>query len=124
MSQGSLEARSTIIDTRSTRDPEPTTEEPPTIDPDGLLELLADEHARSILKTISDEALPAREIANRINVSRATVYRRLNRLTDAGIVEASMVYRSDGRHRQRFHMVLDELKLAFNDGDVTVADVT
>ena len=66
-------------DTTGTRSPATT------IDPTATLTLLSDEHAREILEVLGDKPLPAREIFERLDMSRATVYRRLERLESAGL---------------------------------------
>ena len=48
-------------------------------------------------------------------MSRPTVYRRLNRLTEAGLVESRMSLVGDGHHRQEFHLVFDELELQIRE---------
>ncbi|MFP4217616.1 MAG: ArsR/SmtB family transcription factor [Salinarchaeum sp.] len=93
-------------------------------DVEEVLSLLADEHAQAIIETISDEALPARTIATELDISRATVYRRLNRLEEAGLVTSAMTYRSDGRHRQRFRATFEEVRLAIDGGEIALAELT
>lgn len=95
-------------------------DETETVDPDELLSLLSDDHAREILKLVASEELPAREIADELDASRTTVYRRLDRLEDAGLVDTSMAFHPDGHHRQRFHASLDEVVLSFEDGGLIV----
>jgi DNA-binding transcriptional ArsR family regulator len=120
MSNSALDKRATGATTPSNTHPALPDEEERTIDPDELLSLLSDDHARSILKTISDEGRPARTIADHLDLSRATVYRRLNRLQDAGLVETTMAYHSEGHHRKHYHAGLDEVRLSFEDGTVAV----
>lgn len=93
-------------------------------DPEALLSLLSDEYARDIVEAVSTEALPAREIATRLDISRATVYRRLNRLEEAGVLEASMAYDPDGNHRQHFRATLDTVELSLEDGTFEIDRVT
>jgi len=93
-------------------------------DAEEVLSLLADEHAQAIIETISDEALPARTIATELDISRATVYRRLNRLEEAGLVTSAMTYRSDGRHRQRFQATFEEVRLAVDGGEIALTELT
>lgn len=98
-------------------------EEPrPAINPEELLSLLDDDCARDILRMIRDESLPAREIANQLNISRPTVYRRLNRLQEAGLVDTSLALHSEGHHRQQFQATVSEVLLSFEDGDITVGE--
>lgn len=88
-------------------------EEP--VDTDELLALLGDEYARNILSTLGDESLPAREIANRSEISRATVYRRINRLEDVDIVEEVMSIHPEGQHRREFRIAHDHIELSLVD---------
>lgn len=99
----------------------PNSEEPDTtLDADELLSLLGDEYAREILTTLGDQSLPARDIVDRSNMSRPTVYRRLNRLEEAGLVETRMSLHPDDHHRKEFQVVVEELELRPRD-DTLVA---
>lgn len=103
--------------------PEPTgaqRDETPPVDSGAVLAMLGDEYARAILKAISAGPLPAREIAERLDLSRATVYRRLNRLESAGVVEASVSYHPDGYHRKQFATDVDRLVLSIDADRIDV----
>jgi len=108
------------VDPRSgaTADDGPTV----TVPPDDLFELLNDDHVRRILRATRDEALPARELIDRCDASKPTVYRRLNRLADAGLVASRQAYDPDGHHRQTFRSTLDSVTVALTD-DGLEADV-
>lgn len=95
----------------------------PAVDADDLLELLSDKYARAIIGEIATEQLPAREIARRLDISRTTVYRRLDSLESAGVVRTSMSFERDGHHRQLFALALDGVELAFDADGVAVEDV-
>lgn len=88
-----------------------------------LLSLLGDEFVMAILQTISEDAAPAREIAEEVGVSRTTVYRRLDRLEEVGLVETSMVYSPDGHHRQEYAVAVDRVQLDFGDGSLEVSEL-
>lgn len=96
----------------------------PAIDPEELLSLLGEDYTRDILAMVKREAVPAREIADRLDISRPTVYRRLNSLQEAGLVDTSLAVHSEGHHRQQFRATVDEVSLSFADGDITVADAS
>jgi DNA-binding transcriptional ArsR family regulator len=81
------------------------------VDADTLLSVLGDEYVRSVLSTLGEDSLAAREIADRSSMSRTTVYRRLDRLEAAGVVEASMSLDPDGQHRKEFRVVLDAVEV-------------
>jgi|APHM01.1.fsa_nt_gi Predicted transcriptional regulators len=99
-------------------------DETTSIDSEETLAMLGDDYAREILTTISSKPLPARELADRLELSRATVYRRLNRLESAGIVESTMTYRPDGHHRKQFRVDFDHLVLSIGTGDIDVDKTT
>ena len=93
---------------------------PPQPSPEQLLAVLGDDLAREVLRHVAEEPLPASVLADRLEVARSTVYARLDRLEDAGLVEASMSYHPDGHHRRRFTPRLDELRVSLDDGDLRV----
>jgi predicted transcriptional regulator len=89
-------------------------------DPDELLSLLGDEYTRQILSTLGEDALCAREIAERAGISCPTVYRRLNRLVSAGVVETGMAVDRSGHHRKQFRIAVADVEIRL-DGDLLVA---
>jgi DNA-binding transcriptional ArsR family regulator len=93
-----------------------------TVPPDDLFELLNDDHVRRILRATRGEALPARELIDRCDASKPTVYRRLNRLEDAGLVTSRQTYDPDGHHRQTFRSTLEAVTVALTDDGIE-ADV-
>jgi DNA-binding transcriptional ArsR family regulator len=102
------------------RCPEP---EPPEVDTEEFLSVLSNDYARAIMAEISEEALPAREIAQRLDISRATVYRRLDWLEEAGVLTSTMSCEPNGNHRQRFRVVVDRLALSLESDGISVDDV-
>lgn len=84
------------------------------------LELLSDDCASRILSIVVTEPAPAREIAQRLDVSRATVYRRLDRLEEAGLVDATLSYDPGGHHRRVYRATVDQLTVTISDDGVTV----
>ena len=88
-----------------------------------ILSLMSDEYARRILDALGTGSLSARELIDRMDASRATVYRRLDRLEEAGIVESSMEIHPEGHHRKQFQVTVDRVNLAFGADGVRV-DIT
>lgn len=80
------------------------TERQQTVDADELLSLLGDEYTRAVLEAIAETPLSGGDIVERTGFSKATVYRRLDRLEDAGLVTAETVFDPDGHHRERFEL--------------------
>ena len=89
-------------------------------DQEAILSLLSDEYARRLLDALGSQSLSARELIDRMDASRATVYRRLDRLEEAGIVESSMEIHPEGHHRKQFRVTVDGVNLAFEPEGVTV----
>lgn len=88
---------------------------------DEVLRLLEDECSRAILIATRSEAHSARELVERCDASRATVYRRLDSLREAGLLEAGMAYDPDGHHRTVFEAVLDELTVGLAEDGLSIA---
>lgn len=79
-----------------------------------VLEALEDPACREII-TALDEARTADEISERCDIPRSTVYRKLDVLAEASLVEESTEVRTDGHHTTRYvedfeavHVLLDE----------------
>ncbi|MFB6227209.1 MAG: ArsR/SmtB family transcription factor [Halobacteriales archaeon] len=92
-------------------------------DQEAILSLMSDDYARRILDALGAQSLSARELIDRIDASRATVYRRLDKLEEAGIVESTMDIHPEGHHRKQFRVTVDRVNLAFEPDGVTI-DVT
>jgi predicted transcriptional regulator len=86
--------------------------------PETLLELLGDEYTCRLLTTLDEGPLPAAELVDRCEMSRATVYRRLDALEDAGLVRSRLRYDPDGHHRRAFELALDAVELRVDEGGV------
>lgn len=78
-----------------------------TVESSELLSLLGDEYAREVLQTIAQTARSGSEIVDETEFSKATVYRRLDRLEEAGLVESKTAFDPDGHHRERFRATVD-----------------
>lgn len=69
-----------------------------------LLDLLGDEYACTLLCALADGPATAGELVDRTEMSRPTVYRRLDTLTDAGIVATLS---GDSRQKTAYRLVVD-----------------
>jgi predicted transcriptional regulator len=85
----------------------------PGVDVDAVLDLLSDEYARQVIDALSDRPASAPALLESLSASRATIYRRLNDLEAAGLVEAAVAVDPDGHHRKRYHLVVEELQVGF-----------
>ncbi|MFC7116414.1 ArsR/SmtB family transcription factor [Natronoarchaeum sp. GCM10025703] len=86
-----------------------------------VLELLNASYTQTILEAVSSEPKSARELTADCGASRPTIYRRLNRLQDADLVETSMMYDSDGHHRTVFSATFEKVSVKMNDAGVSVS---
>jgi DNA-binding transcriptional ArsR family regulator len=91
----------------------------PSLAADDLLGLLDDDFARHILQATTAEAKPARALVRETNASRATVYRRLRRLEEAGLVATGLSIDDDGHHRTTYRACLDRATVELDDDGFT-----
>lgn len=87
----------------------------PTVSADGLLDLLGDDYTRRVLESLLEQPRTGSDVVEATGVSKATAYRRLNSLEEAGLVETSTRIDADGHHCKRFHVVVDSLAVDFAD---------
>jgi DNA-binding transcriptional ArsR family regulator len=81
-------------------------DEAPEDDPEqtmAILDALGDEVSREILVAGMERAVTAEELASRCSVSESTIYRRLDRLSELGLVERCnhLVAESDAKSAYR-----------------------
>ena len=91
---------------------EPPVEEPPDLQ--ALLDALDDADARAIITTI-DEPATANEVSERCDIPLSTTYRKLDLLTDAGLLEEGTEIRSDGHHTTTYTVAFEEVRIALTD---------
>ncbi len=85
---------------------------------DELLGLLSDEYACRILCALDDEPQSADDLVAQCEMSRPTAYRRLEQLTDAGIVDAQPASSAEGRHKREFRRTLAGLSIRIREDGV------
>lgn len=86
-----------------------------------LFELFGDKYTRRVYAAVADQARCGRAVAETADVSRATAYRRLNELRDAGLVRTEMAVSESGHHRKLFKGIATSLSVSLDDGiDATV----
>ena len=88
-----------------------------------LLELLGDQYTRRVLQAVVDEPKSGSEIVEDTSVSKATAYRRIETLQEAGLVESRTVFDPDGHHHEKFWAVVDEVSIEIRNGALS-AEVT
>jgi hypothetical protein len=88
-----------------------------------LFDLFGDEYTRRVYRAVAAQPRGGRAVAEEADVSRATAYRRLNELRDAGLVRTEMMVCDDGHHKERFEAVATSLFVSLADGIDTAVDV-
>jgi len=78
--------------------------------------LLNDDHARAILAAANEEPLSAAELAEQVDASPQTVYRRTDALTEAGLLAEATRPRSDGHHETVYVTIFKQLRVRLRDG--------
>jgi DNA-binding transcriptional ArsR family regulator len=96
---------------------------PPTsaIDADELLGLLGDEYAREVVDRLSAGARTGPALVEACDASKATVYRRLNRLEEVGLVASRTALDPDGHHHQVYRLTIAEATLSLDADGLTAA---
>lgn len=87
---------------------------------DEVLELLSDEYAKEILAHLSRERLSGPELSDVCDASESTVYERLDRLEDAGLVSEHLQIDPDGHHRNVYSTRVDAVRVDIEDGEFSV----
>lgn len=88
------------------------------------LDALGDATCRRILKETLAEPLTARELVERCDGSRSTVYRKLNTLVENGFLTPSNRIRMEAKDATQFESTIDSMHIEFTeDGEITVDGV-
>lgn len=87
------------------------------IDCETILSILDDPDCRALLEATTDEALTAGELIERCNVPRSTTYRKLDRLTDAGLLEERVRLNPDGKHASEYQRTFDDITISLGNAD-------
>lgn len=83
-----------------------------------LLDLFGDEYTRAVYEVVAEQPRTGRAVAEAADVSRATAYRRLNDLQEAGLIRTELQLSEDGHHRECFEAVGGSLSISLDDGDI------
>jgi DNA-binding HxlR family transcriptional regulator len=90
------------------------------VEPADLLELLGDSYTRTVFRAVAEQPRSGREVAAATSISRATAFRRLNDLADAGLVTVEMVPDPDGHHHKQYRAVVADVTVQFDDNGFSV----
>lgn len=79
-----------------------------------VLDALDDPDCRTILRLL-EQPLTANELTDRCEIPQSTMYRKLDLLSDASLVEEQLEIRANGRHTRRYRVNFDEVRFSLTD---------
>jgi DNA-binding transcriptional ArsR family regulator len=85
-----------------------------------LIGALNDSSARTIIEALDDEALSAQELSNKYDLSLSTTYRRVNELSQLGILTEKTTIDRHGKHISKYQRRVDELVIRATGDGITV----
>ena len=85
-----------------------------------VLDTLSDDYAQRIVEVLASQPAPAATIVEQLDASRPTVYRRLNSLEAARIIESTVALDPDGHHRKRFHLVVGDIGFQLDTDGISI----
>lgn len=77
-------------------------------DTEAVLEALHDDDCRAILAEL-DEPRTARELLDRCDIPRSTLYRKIDLLSEATLIREGTEISDDGSHASRYHVDFEEV---------------
>ena len=98
-----------------------------------VFDALGDPDCREILRAIGPSALTANECSESCDLPLSTTYRKLERLSEAGLIEEQLRLRRDGKHANQYRRRFEGVSVEVHDdgalnvelrprGDETAAD--
>lgn len=82
-----------------------------------LLSALSDPQCRAILRATAGRRRTAAELAEELDLPLSTTYRKLDRLTDASLVEETCRLAFDGKHAQQYRCAVEEIHIELSEVD-------
>ena len=84
---------------------------------DALLSALDDEDGRAILEAADDEPLSASEISEACDLPLSTAYRKIDLLTEAGLLSEQTRLRNSGKHTSEYERAVDDVVVSMDAED-------
>lgn len=88
--------------------------------PSDVFDVFGDSLARRILVLASDRPLSADDLADQFDVSRPTIYRRINALIDYDLLREQQEIDMDGNHYKVFETTLKRIAFEIDGGGYTI----
>lgn len=81
-----------------------------------ILNTIGDERARTVLAAIAEEPGSAKELTERLSLSQATVYRRVDDLLEHDLIAERTLVADDGNHYNEYECKFDSTVISL-EGD-------
>jgi DNA-binding transcriptional ArsR family regulator len=82
--------------------------------------VLNDEQSLEILRTLQDRSLTAKELNREVSVPMSSLYRKLDMLVDAGLLETNIEIRPAGKNANRYSVAMDSITIDFTGRSLDV----
>lgn len=89
--------------------------------PADVFALLDDEYARGILKATNRKPMSAPQLAEELDASEPTVYRRVERLRGVGLLSESTELSDSGHHRSVYRARLERVVVELADDGFSIS---
>lgn len=81
-----------------------------------LLSAIEDTECRRILSLTADGAMSARELAEALDIPLSTTYRKLDAMTDGGLLEERTRIHQAGKHANEYSPLIDDVVITIDQG--------
>jgi DNA-binding transcriptional ArsR family regulator len=88
-----------------------------------VLDALDDPDCREIVSVLT-EPMTAEEISDEAEIPLSTTYRKLDRLTEASLLEEGVQVRSDGQHASQYMGAFEEVVIGLSDDREFTVEIT
>lgn len=104
----------------ATRDTDTTTRH----DAGAVLDALNDDDCRRILEATTDDSLTASELSESLDLPLSTTYRKLDRLTDVGLLRETIRIHRSGKHVNEYTRNVEDVSITVQDDGTLDVSVT
>ncbi len=88
-----------------------------SVETGAVLTALEDPDCRALLEATAERSLTAGELTERCEIPRSTTYRKLEQLTEAGLLEEQVRLSADGKHASEYRRTFDDLTVSLCESD-------
>lgn len=93
-------------------------------DIESLLGTLEDPDCRAIIEATTSEALSASELSDRCELPLSTTYRKVDQLTEVGVLEERVRLSRSGQHTSEYTLKIDSIQLSVDSESGIVLEIS